>query len=457
MRMRRIKEILEVSMEYDAVAVAKSEREGEVETEGITEWEKVLELLPADLESSAKEMKALVRRRGIHSGGDLLRICLAYGVCDWSLRLLAVWCTVKGICDISDVALLGRLRQSTPWLGRLLVQMLGLNKNGLVQPEVSLRLMDATVISRPGSKGTDWRVHLSLNVGQMSVDGVEVTDAKGGESLARLPSRPGEIVVADRGLAFANSLGPVLAAGAWLAVRLNWQNLPLWEQPQQRFDITAWLSQLEKDELTSVERTLWLPTPQGNFLVRLVAGRLPQAAAERARQRVRENAKKKGRTPDQRSLLAAGFLLVLTNLPALSWSADQVLHLYRLRWQVELSMKRLKSLLHLDHLRAQDPALAQAYLLSKLLAALILDRMTHPLAALTPHWFVSFLRPLSLWRLTSLLQDHLISLIRGAIDFSMLLRAWPRLGRFLRNPPRQRSQQDARLRSFFASLSLSLS
>jgi hypothetical protein len=35
-------------------------------------------------------------------------------------------------------------------------------------------------------------------------------------------------------------------------------------------------------------------------------------------------------------LWAAGFILVLTNLPPDRWSSQQVLELYRLRWQVEM-------------------------------------------------------------------------------------------------------------------------
>nr|MDN1021419.1 transposase [Escherichia coli] len=35
-------------------------------------------------------------------------------------------------------------------------------------------------------------------------------------------------------------------------------------------------------------------------------------------------------------------------------SAEQVADCYRLRWQIELAFKRLKSLLHLDALRAKN-------------------------------------------------------------------------------------------------------
>jgi len=88
--------------------------------------------------------------------------------------------------------------------------------------------MDGTRVSHPDSKGTDWVLHLSLHAGHLCLDGVEVTDAHSGETLARYPVRPDEIGVADCGYAYASSLGPGLVSGGRLVVRMGWQNLTLW-------------------------------------------------------------------------------------------------------------------------------------------------------------------------------------------------------------------------------------
>ena len=55
------------------------------------------------------------------------------------------------------------------------------------------------------------------------------------------------------------------------------------------------------------------------------------------------------------------------------FDARQLGALYRLRWQIELLFKRLKSLLHLDRLPAKDPALARAWLHAHLLIALLVE------------------------------------------------------------------------------------
>jgi hypothetical protein len=288
----------------------------------------------------------------------------------------------------------------------------------------------------------------------MCLAGVEVTDAHHGESLVRFPGQPDEIVLADRGYAQPKGLGAALASGSRLVVRCHWQNLALEDALGQRVDVLAWLKQAGASSFSQpVERQVWLTTPQGRYSLRLIAAQLPPAALARAHRRVREQAWKKGRTPSEANLYAAGFILVLTNLPAADWSAQQVLALYRLRWQVELLFKRYKSLFHLDALRAHDPQLVQTYLLAKLLAALLLDGLVHGATTLVPDWFDSLERPASLWRLTQWLWAQLQRGVQGIITWTQVLEALPRLQRFLCDPPRRRLQQLALARVFLTRLS----
>lgn len=419
------------------------------------EWEEVAAFLPADLERSARATQALVRRRGIRCALDLLRVALAYGVCDWSLRVLGAWCVLWGVGDLSDVALLNRLRRCHRWLGSLIVQLLQQRGLSLSSPAgVRLRLVDATTVSQPGSRGTDWRVHLSLDLGHLCLEDVAVTAADGGESLARFPGQPGDIVVADGGYAFPRSLGAVLAAPAWLVVRCHWHNLRWEDEEGQRLDLITWLQESgRREEAEPAERSVCLSTPQGRFTLRLIAQALPQAAADRARQRARQTAKRKGRTPDARNLFASGFILLLTNLPPSRWAARQVLDLYRIRWQMEMWIKRGKSLFHLDGLRARDPHLAQTYLLGKLLGMLLIDVLAQGVAIRVPEWFTTWERPLSPWRLATLLWEHLQSLVRGPVPWFRLVLLWPRLQRFLCDPPRKRRQQWAYARTLLTLMS----
>ena len=66
------------------------------------------------------------------------------------------------------------------------------------------------------------------------------------------------------------------------------------------------------------------------------------------------------------------WVLVLTSLPPVLLNTDAITNLYRVRWQVELVIKRLKSLLQVDELRARKGSqLAELYLQGKLLYAAV--------------------------------------------------------------------------------------
>lgn len=413
-------------------------------------WESVEGKLGIDLERTARETKAIQRKRGIRSAKDLLRLILFYASSNWSLRLVGAWALLNGIGYLSDVAILKRLRNSQPWIGQLVVRLLQKRVSALKRmPGVRLRVVDATTISIPGSTGSDWRIHLSFDLGNLCLDGVEITDKHGGESLARFAAQNNEIVVADGAYPFASGMASVLNAGAGLIVRINWRNVPVLGPEGQRFEIIPWLKTLS----TLSETLIWMNTPQGFFPLRLIASPLPPEKAEEARRRTRLRHQRKQKPLNENTLFAAGFVLLLTNLPADTWPGRLVLALYRMRWQIELCIKRLKSLLEFDHLRAKDPRMVQTYLLTKILIALLVDEMTNQVSFQYPDWFDALERPVSVYRLTALFHEALRQIIAGPWVAS-LKHFFALMQRYLCDSPRSRPQQLAWVRAFIQHISM---
>jgi len=75
---------------------------------------------------------------------------------------------------------------------------------------------------------------------------------------------------------------------------------------------------------------------------------------------------------------------VVTTLPAPQMGAVGILGLYRIRWQIELLFKRLKSLLHLDTLPSREGPTAKSWLLSRLIAAALAQKLVQPSGPLSP-------------------------------------------------------------------------
>jgi len=84
---------------------------------------------------------------------------------------------------------------------------------------------------------------------------------------------------------------------------------------------------------------------------RLICIPLPQEVADRRRQKAKEKAQRKGKTPSAEYLAWLDWLIFVTNVPAVMLSIEQVALLYRVRWQIELVFKLWKSYCGLDHIQ----------------------------------------------------------------------------------------------------------
>src|SRR6202046_2237608 len=85
------------------------------------DWASVVDRLggAGELLSRARSTKAFERSREIKSATQLLRLVLAYCVGKSGLRVTSAWAAAIGLADISNVALLKRLRKCGDWLGLL--------------------------------------------------------------------------------------------------------------------------------------------------------------------------------------------------------------------------------------------------------------------------------------------------------------------------------------------------
>ncbi len=205
-----------------------------------------------------------------------------------------------------------------------------------------------------------------------------LTDAQAGEGLDKVQLQAGDLVIADRNYGLWRHIVVVLEALAYFIIRLTWSNWPLLTLDGQPFDLIAWLQSLPERE-TSAEITVVARDDPQRRPLRLIAGRLPPQKAEEARQRVRRQARDEKREPHPSTLLATGFCILLTNLPAQSCPTLVILALYRIRWQVEWCFRRWKSLCHLDQLPAYPAAIAEVVLLAKLIIIFLMQQRLGPL------------------------------------------------------------------------------
>ena len=324
-----------------------------------------------DLDVSAREHRALVRRRGVRSAADLLHLALLYGPGGLSLRAVASFAAEAGIANLCDVSLLDRLRNAGAFLADVLDRLLAESRGDVpTGGRLQLSLVDGSTVSLPGSKGSDWRLHARYEPARGRFTDLVITEANTAEALCCVAVRPGDVLVQDRGYARVRNFAHAHANGADFITRIGWRSVKLVDAAGQHFDL---LAVLPDSGAPVVEYQVQIGHGRGAVPARLIIARKPPEATERQHRRLHRKASRKGHRTDPRTLRAAGFMMLLTSLTPTSAMAEQVVKLYRMRWQVELAFKRLKSLGGFADLQASDPRLARAWLLAHLIAAVLIE------------------------------------------------------------------------------------
>lgn len=352
------------------------------------DWAILRTLFPQSWEKHGRDSGAVTRLRGFDSLEDLLRTLLMHVGCGWSLRETAVRAKLAGVADVSDVTLLNRLRQSAEWL-RQLCQQLWTEAGVTLEPalkELPVRVLDATVVREPGKTGSQWRIHYSMRLPSLACDYFDLTPAEGeetGERLGRFQFRQGELVLADAGYSHPAGVAAVHRHGAYLCVRLNPKALPLQQANGQRFRVLSKIKTLRKAGQIG-EWPVWVESGGSRIKGRLCAIRKSQAAIDKAQRRLFRKAQKKQRSVGASAQQYACYVLVFTTLPGTQVKTSQVLECYRLRWQIELTFKRLKSIVQLGHVPKQDDDSSRAWLYGKLFLALLTEKLIRTADSISP-------------------------------------------------------------------------
>jgi hypothetical protein len=350
--------------------------EREQELGGLREdWTLVERMLPEGWEAKARELGAIQRARGIADARTLLRVLLIHLSEGCSLRETAVRAAQGGLAEVSDVALLKRLRGCGAWFQWLGVELM--RRWVVLQPQQvfggrRVRVVDGSTVSEPGATGSSWRIHYAVGLPGLECDEVHVTEPSVGESLRRYRVRSAELLIADRGFAHAAGVAYVKQHGGDVIVRCNLTNLPLLGPRGAPFDLLGRLRTLGAAQLA--DWPVHLLHKQQRIPGRVCALRKSEEAAERARMKAARESTRKGHQIQPQTLEAAGYTFVFTTLGA-EVEAACILEMYRGRWQIEIAFKRLKSLMQLGHLKKTDPAGAQAWLQGKLLVSLLVEAL----------------------------------------------------------------------------------
>lgn len=343
---------------------------------GDENWGIIESLLPEGWQEKVKELGAYERTRAFAGPAELLRTLLIHVAEGCSFRLTAAIAEESGLADVSDVALNKRLRRAGEWLRWMAAGVI----DTWLRPEETRRLdqplrvkvADATTVQEPGSKGITWRIHYSLELSSLQCDEVKITGTEGAESFSQFAVQPGDLWMGDRAYAKASGIHHVVSQGGDVLVRLGVRSTILEGAQGEKFDLLEHLRRLRVHHVG--DWPVVVPSNGCQIMGRICAVRKTEAATRREQRKIRRENSKKGRKTRPETLEAAQYTFVFTTLDK-GIPAETILLIYRMRWQIELAFKRLKSLLGTGRLHNKNPMSAKAWLYGKLLTACLLEAL----------------------------------------------------------------------------------
>jgi hypothetical protein len=256
----------------------------------------------------------------------------------------------------------------------------------LVDRFADVQLLDSTTVSLPlemaeefsgcggshgGTAALKLQVRMSLKTG--AIDAVRIEAGRDCDAKTPLQNDvpiAGSLRIADLGYFDTEVLANIEKAGAfWLSPLLTGTNVyDLEDENGTKLDLFDWLQK----NGPVVDRQVWIASCR--LPCRLIAWRLPQEVADRRRQKLRAQVRRKhgnGAVPSAERLAKCDWAILITNLPKELLSIDEARVLYRARWQIELLFKRWKSQGRIDEMGNSSPVRCMVKLWSRLLAALV--------------------------------------------------------------------------------------
>ncbi len=353
------------------------------------EWPVLTQFLPEGWEEKAFKLGALKRKRKIGAPDTLLRVLFIHLADGKSLRTTAAYAHEAGLCSVNDVALLHRLRASSEWFRWMAMELIKQTHFTLLPEQFSnkfnIRLVDGTVIKEPGSTGTDWRIHYSILLTSLRCDYFHISKPSTGESLMLYPVEKDDLLIGDRGYCRRKGIMHVLKNKGQVMLRFHSTNLPLFKRNGTPINVLKSLRSLKSGEIGDWD--VWFRDPADNQHLlkgRICSIRKSDEAIEIAKKALRQRASKKGHKLQEETLEYAEYVIIFSTLNRHNFKANDILALYRGRWQIELVFKRLKSIAGVGHLPKTEDESCTSWLHGKMVIALLAERLHQEAEFISP-------------------------------------------------------------------------
>ena len=336
--------------------------------------EELKKYLPANWQETCKSSGALVRARSIKTPEELLALNMLYISNDGSFQIASSTFRLMKKIPINKNATYKRIKASAEWL-RVLASDICNMQNAIIPKPAFLK--NKSVILADGSSETskdnktEWRLHYAFNLFNFENRGMELTKNTEGERLTRFKIHANEIWIADRMYGTIAGIEHVKKNGGDCVLRLRAKSFSVYDKSGKEIDLLDRLNHLDGLKNTKIECCYKV---DGKLKpLNIVAMRKDdKAIADTIHRRTKELSKKERESMSAYAKKLNEYIVLATTL---NYSNEQILELYRARWQIECVFKRLKSLFGYGNPPSKNEESLKAWFYGKLFLAALCEHV----------------------------------------------------------------------------------
>jgi len=337
--------------------------------------EKIYENLPLGWEEKARELGAMRRNRGvIRDAKSLLRLNMLYVTNNGSFQMASTGMAMTEGIVMSKVAAFKRIKNSAEWLRWMAKESCA--EQGAVQPKPKflgkrhVKLVDASDEITKGKEKNTWRLHYIFNLFEFQCSDMELTTNKEGERLTRYEFEEKDIIVADRIYCTMSGIEHALGNKSDYVLRFKSKSFNLYDESGKQNELLPYFRDLKPLESTDVHCFYKLSTGELRP-IRIVAMKKDAKAIEACKRKMLRKVSKKQEKDIQADTMELNEYIVLVT--SLDYTNEQILELYRARWQIEQVFFRLKSLFGYGNTPSKRDDTVKAWFYGKLLLAALCE------------------------------------------------------------------------------------
>lgn len=334
---------------------------------------RLIKELPESYESECEKQGAVQRWRGVKNPADLMLLILIHLLNGTSLLETSIIAHTAKLGEISDVAFMKRLAQCKDWFVSICASLVARDMEDFQQPPwlsgKTVVAVDASDVVEKGRSGRTYRLHYMLDIFKMSSLQCKVTAQSVGESLVNFVMAPGMIVIADRMYSNVKAMLHCVSAGSDYILRMRKNSFKTCDRDGNALDLLSIFKPLKDGEYVDL-RAVAVSKDGTSLPVRICAMRKTAEQIEKTMKKLKLLERKGTISSEAKEFNK--YIVIVTSL-ADDISAEQILFAYRLRWQVEIHFKRLKSILDFGELPKKTPENSLSWLNGKLMVALLIE------------------------------------------------------------------------------------